>query len=91
MTNITSKTHSSMLTKTTKMGKAKSRYDKRMYQLQLSKCTKRYNLYSHSSCVHVIRRKDKITVSVESYRFNGIKLPFLFHKITVFRRAKVTV
>ena len=28
--------------------------------------------------------KDKVTVLVESYRFNGIKLPFLFHKVTVF-------
>ena len=28
--------------------------------------------------------KDKVTVLVESYRFYGIKLPFLFHKVTVF-------
>ena len=28
--------------------------------------------------------KDKVTVSVESYRFYGIKLPFLFHKVPVF-------
>ena len=31
-----------------------------------------------------IRGKDKVTVLVESYRFYGIKLPFLFHKVTVF-------
>ena len=30
------------------------------------------------------RGKDKVTVLVESYRFYGIKLPFLFHKVTVF-------
>ena len=32
----------------------------------------------------VTRGKDKVTVLVESYRFYGIKLPFLFHKVTVF-------
>ena len=32
----------------------------------------------------LLRGKDKVTVLVESYRFNGIKLPFLFHKVTVF-------
>ena len=32
----------------------------------------------------ICRGKDKVTVLVESYRFYGIKLPFLFHKVTVF-------
>ena len=27
--------------------------------------------------------KDKVTVVLESYRFDGIKLPFLFEKVTV--------
>ena len=30
------------------------------------------------------RGKDKVTILVESYRFYGIKLPFLIHKVTVF-------
>ena len=33
---------------------------------------------------YVLWGKDKVTVLVESYRFYGIKLPFLFHKVTVF-------
>ena len=32
----------------------------------------------------ITRGKNEVTVSVESYRFYGIKLPFLFHKFTVF-------
>ena len=31
----------------------------------------------------MLRGKDKVTVVLESYRFDGIKLPFLFEKVTV--------
>ena len=40
--------------------------------------------FSNLKTLGRMRGKDKVTVLVESYRFYGIKLPFLFHKVTVF-------
>ena len=40
--------------------------------------------FSNLKTLGRMRGKDKVTVLVESYRFYGIKLPFLWDKVTVF-------
>ena len=56
-------------------------YDTKNFTLVSNLDSTRSTLLSY---ITVYGGKDKVTVLVESYRFYGIKLPFLFHKVTVF-------